>query len=148
MPYTSDGQYFPYTADGIVASKRHQMNIDAERKTMGKYGNSKNKAENELPPYVKPRHLDPNHPMNREGPPQRTPEPENPNRTPRRRLQDGNPDDGIQMAGYKEGFAQIGSGVKEIGKSIKESMTPSQRIVKKGGENARNVTPQVKRIGR
>ena len=30
MPYTSDGKYFPYTADGILASKRHQMNIDVK----------------------------------------------------------------------------------------------------------------------
>ena len=61
MPYTSDGKYFPYTADGILASKRHQMNLDAEKRTMGK------KRQGETPPPgVMPRHLDPNHPMNRE----------------------------------------------------------------------------------
>ena len=62
MPYTSDGKYFPYTADGILASKRHQMNLDAEKRTMGK---QRPQPDQPFPPGMKPRHLDPNHPMNR-----------------------------------------------------------------------------------
>ena len=137
MPYTSDGKYFPYTADGILASKRHQMNLDAEKRTMGKQ--RRNEAP---PPGVMPRHLDPNHPMNREN--NRPPENNDNDKSPRRRMQGSQ---GAIPVGFKEGFGQIGSGMKEIGRSIKESMTPSQRIVKKGGEDARNVTPQKKRIG-
>ena len=141
MPYTSDGKYFPYTADGILASKRHQMNLDAEKRTMGKQ--RPRPEDMPLPPGVKPRHLDPNHPMNREN--NRPPENDDNDRTPRRRMQGSQ---GAIPVGYKEGFGQIGAGMKEIGRSIKESMTPSQKIVKKGGENARNVTPEIKRIGR
>ena len=71
MPTTKDGKQFPYTADGILAAKRHEefLRKANDQRTMDNSTNGEKTDKDKLPPYVKPRHLDPNHPMNREGPP-------------------------------------------------------------------------------
>lgn len=73
MPTTKDGKQFPYTADGILAAKRHEefLRKANDQRTMDNSTNGEKTDKDKLPPYVKPRHLDPNHPMNREGPPQK-----------------------------------------------------------------------------
>lgn len=71
MPTTKDGKQFPYTADGILAAKRHEeyLRKSNDQRTMDNSTNGEKTDKDKLPPYVKPRHLDPNHPMNREGAP-------------------------------------------------------------------------------
>jgi len=71
MPTTKDGKQFPYTADGILAAKRHEeyLRKSNDQRTMDNSTNGEKTDKDKLPPYVKPRHLDPNHPMNQEGPP-------------------------------------------------------------------------------
>ena len=69
MPTTKDGKEFPYTADGILAAKRHEefLRKANDQRTMDNSTNGEKTDKDKMPPYVKPRHLDPNHPMNREG---------------------------------------------------------------------------------
>ena len=72
MPTTKDGKEFPYTADGILAAKRHEefLRKANDQRTMDNSTNGEKVRPEDLP-KVKPRHLDPNHPMNRERTPLR-----------------------------------------------------------------------------
>ena len=85
MPTTKDGKEFPYTADGILAAKRHEE-FCVKPMTRGLWiiAPMVKRRPEDLPKGIKPRHFDPNHPMNRE-------------RTPPRRLQDEEPDKTKEM---------------------------------------------------
>tara|TARA_R100001510_G_scaffold11103_1_gene8589 strand:- start:3400 stop:3711 length:312 start_codon:yes stop_codon:yes gene_type:complete len=91
MPTTKDGKEFPYTADGILAAKRHEefLRKANDQRTMDNSTNGEKVRPEDLPKGIKPRHLDPNHPMNREG-------------TPPRRLQEEEPESPKEMYASKK----------------------------------------------